>query len=62
MERVIVASARKHGILDHDMMHGYRNPIRVFQLDDQVMLVGADELDVSSRHSRLAVWESDSLH
>ena len=40
---VIVASARKHGIPDEDMLHAYRNPIRVFELDDLVMLIGADE-------------------
>ena len=31
---VILQSARKHGIHDHDMLHAYRNPIRVFGLDD----------------------------
>lgn len=25
------------------MMHAYRNPIRVFELDDLTMLIGADE-------------------
>jgi hypothetical protein len=25
------------------MLHAYRNPIRVFDLDDFVMLIGADE-------------------
>ena len=43
MDPVIVASARKHGIPDNDMLHAYRNPIRVFELDDLVMLTGADE-------------------
>jgi hypothetical protein len=38
-----VASARKHGISDSDMLHAYRNPIRVFQVDDLVMLIGGDE-------------------
>lgn len=33
-------SARKHGIPDDDMLHAYRNPIRVFDLDDLTMLVG----------------------
>ena len=40
---VILASARKHGVTDNDMLHAYRNPIRIFDLDDLVMLVGADE-------------------
>jgi hypothetical protein len=39
---VIVASARRHGITDSDMLHAYRHPIRVFDLDDLDMLVGAD--------------------
>lgn len=43
MDPVIVASARKHGITDDDMLHAYRNPIRVFQLDDLFMLIGGDE-------------------
>lgn len=43
MDPVILASARKHGISDTDMLHAYRHPIRVFQLDDLVMLIGADE-------------------
>jgi hypothetical protein len=43
MDPVIVANARKHGILDNDMLHAYRNPVRVFELDDLVMLIGGDE-------------------
>lgn len=43
MDPVIVASARKHGISDEDMLHTYRNPVRVFVLDDLVMLIGGDE-------------------
>jgi hypothetical protein len=43
MDPVIVGSARKHGVQDEDMLHAYRNPIRVFEVDDLVMLVGADE-------------------
>jgi hypothetical protein len=43
MDPVIVASARKHGISDNDMLHVYRNPIRVFQVDNLVMLIGGDE-------------------
>lgn len=42
MDPVIVASARKHGISDNDMLNAYRNPIRVFELDDLVMLIGGD--------------------
>jgi hypothetical protein len=43
MDPVIVASARKHGISDDDMLHAYRNPIHAFQTDDLVVLVGGDE-------------------
>jgi hypothetical protein len=43
MDPVIVARARKHGISDDDMLQAYRNPIRVFELDDLVMLIGGDE-------------------
>ena len=39
---VILASARKHQIADDDMLHAYRNPIRVFALDDLTMLIGPD--------------------
>ena len=38
-----MATARKHGVNDNDMLHAYRNPIRVFGLDDLIMLIGADE-------------------
>jgi len=38
-----VATARKHGVNDDDMLHAYRNPIRVFGLDDLIMLIGADQ-------------------
>lgn len=39
---MILASARKHGVTDEDMLHAYRNPTRVFELDDLTMLVGPD--------------------
>ena len=42
MDPVIVATARKHGVTDNNMLHAYRNPIRVFSLNDLVMLIGAD--------------------
>lgn len=43
MDPVIVASARKHGISDNDMLHAHRNPMRAFQMEDLVMLIGGDE-------------------
>lgn len=42
MEPVILASARKHGVADEDMLHAYRNPVRVFEFDELSVLVGAD--------------------
>ena len=42
VDPVILASARKHRIADDDMLHAYRNPIRVFDLDDLTMLIGPD--------------------
>jgi hypothetical protein len=39
---VILGSARKHGVTNDDMLHAYRNPIRVFALDDLTMLIGPD--------------------
>lgn len=39
---MILASARKHGIDDEDMLHAYRHPFRVFDLGDLTMLIGAD--------------------
>lgn len=38
----VLVTAHRHGIRDDDMLHAYRNPIRVFQFDDLVMLIGAD--------------------
>ena len=37
-----MASARKHGITDEDMLHAYRNPTRVFELSELTMLIGPD--------------------
>jgi hypothetical protein len=42
VDPVILASARKHGISDDDMLHAYGHPIRAFDLDDLTMLIGAD--------------------
>ena len=43
MDPVILASARRHGIRDDNMLHAYRNPVRVFEADDLTMLIGPDE-------------------
>lgn len=58
MDPVIVASARKHGVPDENMLHAYRNPIRVFELDDLVMLVGADE---SGRMLEIGVASAEGI-
>ncbi|MYC44676.1 MAG: hypothetical protein F4X49_03860 [Acidimicrobiia bacterium] len=58
MDPVILGSARKHGISDDDMLHAYRNPIRVFDLDDLIMLVGPDE---SARLVEIGVAGSEGV-
>ena len=42
MDPVILESARKHQVSDDDMLHAYRNPIRVFDLGELTMLIGPD--------------------
>ncbi len=55
MDPVILASARKHGVADEDIVHAYHHPIRVLVLDDLTMLIGPDlsarllEVGVSTR-------------
>jgi len=58
MDPVVLESARKHGVQDADMIHAYRNPIRVFALDDLTMLVGADS---SGRLLEVGVAEADGI-
>lgn len=58
MDPVVLASARKHGIQDDDMLHAYRNPIRVFDLDGLTMLIGADD---SSRMLEVGVAVGDGV-
>lgn len=57
-EPVIVQSARRHEIADDDMLHAFRNPIRIFELDELVMLVGAD---ASGRLLEVGVVRSDGI-
>ena len=39
---IIAPSARKHGIGEADIVHAYRNPIRVWDLGDGfTMMIGA---------------------
>ena len=49
MDPVILESARKHGVHDDDTLHAYRNPVRVFALDDLTMLVGPAVVPACSR-------------
>ena len=55
---VILASARKHGIDDKDMLHAYRNPIRVFDLDGLTMLIGPD---TAARLLEIGVSEAEGI-
>ena len=50
--------ARRHGIADEDIIHAYRNPIRVFVLDDLHMLVGPD---TAARLLEVGVASADGL-
>ena len=54
----IEASASKHGVTDDDMLHAYRNPIRVFDLDGLTMLIGADD---SGRMLEIGVAVGDGV-
>ncbi len=51
-------SARKHQISDDDMLHAYRHPIRVFDVDDLDMLIGAD---TAGRMLEVGVAESEGI-
>ncbi len=44
VDPVIFASARRHGVVDEDILHAYRNPIRWIDLheDEITMLIGPD--------------------
>jgi hypothetical protein len=58
VDPVILASARKHQIADDDMLHVYRNPIRVFDLDELVMLIGPD---TAARLLEVGVSEAEGI-
>ena len=53
-----MTSARKHQIADDDMLHAYRNPIRVFDLDNLTMLIG---LDTTARLLEIGVSEAEGI-
>jgi hypothetical protein len=58
VDPVVLQSARKHQITDDDMLHAYRHPIRVFDLDDLTMLIGAD---AAGRMLEIGVAESEGI-
>lgn len=42
-EVVIAASALKHGLAEEEIVHAYRNPIRIWDLgEDLTIVIGAD--------------------
>jgi len=43
VDPTILASARRHGVSDDDMLHSYQHPIRVFEVNGLVLLIGADQ-------------------
>ena len=58
VDPVILASARKHQIADDEMLHAYRNPIRVFDLDGLTMLIGPD---TAARLLEVGVSEAEGI-
>jgi hypothetical protein len=58
VDPVILASARQRGIDDEDMLHAYRNPIRVFDLDDLTMFIGPD---AAARLLEIGVAEAEGV-
>ena len=40
---MLVDSARRHGLVDEDILHAFRNPMRTFLVsEDMTMVIGAD--------------------
>ena len=52
----IADSARKHGILDEDMQHAIRHPVRVMPGDGQDLVIGADR---SGRLLEVVILDDD---
>ena len=43
LEPIIAPSAYKHGVSMEDMLHAYRNPLRIFELEEGLtMMIGAN--------------------
>jgi len=54
---LILPGARKHGFSDEDILHAWRNPIRVFEQDDDMTIfvgpaLNADLLEVGTLSAR----------
>jgi hypothetical protein len=58
VDPVISESARKRQISDDDMLHAYRNPIRVFDVGDLTMLIGSD---TATRLLEIGVSEAEGI-
>ena len=60
VDPVIIASARRHGVADEDILHAYGNPIRTIDLpdDDLIMLIGPDH---AARLLEIGVTRSDGI-
>jgi len=54
----VLASARKHGIQDDDVLHAYRHPVRVFEVGDLIMLIGGDR---SGRLLEVGMTEAEGI-
>lgn len=40
---MVIASAKRHGVTDANMLHAFRNPVRTFRVgEDMTMVIGAD--------------------
>ena len=55
----IADSARKHGILDEDMQHAIRHPVRVVPGEGRDLVIGADR---SGRLLEVVILDDDPEH
>jgi hypothetical protein len=57
VEPVIIASARRHGIADEDILHAYAHPMRAFEgTSEATIVVGGDR---SGRLIEVGYLEAD---
>ena len=52
----VADSARKHGVLDEDMQHAIRHPVRVIPGDGRDLVIGADR---SGRLLEVVILDDD---